>query len=157
MKKINDEAPAIRVKEVDGSDNVIGMAAPKLQLIVTVETMEEGAKKELISHIINNYQEHPKVQLIMVKSGECDSTECKSKDYFRVVYDSQNTFIGKYFKSIAEHFKGGLVLIDLEGSILYIAEFTDGLQGCIQRLDSVVTEASKEKKGSHNHENWMRA
>jgi transcriptional regulator with PAS, ATPase and Fis domain len=156
MKKIKDEAPAIRIKEVDGSQNVIGMAAPKIQLIVAVETMEEGAKKELISHIIKTYHEHPKVQITMVKSGDCDSAECKNKDYFRVVYDEEKTFISKYFKAIADEFKGGLVVIDTEGAILYIAEFTEGLADSIETLDSITTEACKEKKGAHKHENWMR-
>lgn len=158
MKTIGCEAPAIRVKEVDGSDNVIGMAAVPVQFIITVETMEETSKKQLIAHILEHYQEHKNLQLIMVKSGDCDSLNCTNKEKFRVVYDRESAFIQKYFTKDTDAFKGGCVIVDRNGEIVYIGAFSadSKLPEVFEAIHGVVETATKDKKGSHNHEDWMR-
>lgn len=159
MKNIGNEAPAIRIKEVDGNDNVIGMMAVPVQFILTVETMETEAKQKLIKHLLENYRGHKNLELIMVKSGDCDSPNCTNKDKFRVVYDSELAFIQKYFTKDTEAFKGGCVIIDRNGEIVYIKDFTEDtvLLKEFEAIHEVVEASTKDKKGSHKHEDWMRA
>ncbi|MBN2869447.1 MAG: redoxin family protein [Campylobacterales bacterium] len=159
------EAPAARVTNLDGSQNVIGMIAPAAQLLISIPSLKTevcslGARK--FNDLIKEFK---KLKTVMVTTDEPEFVrefvEREGIDSADVVIDSARDFGKKYGLLIGEgklkdRLARGVFVIDQEGMISYmeiVPEITDEVNydKCIEAVD----KAANFKKKGHDHENWM--
>ncbi len=159
------EAPAARVTNLDGSQNVIGMIAPTAQLLISIPSLKTevcslGARK--FNDLIKEFK---KLKTVMVTTDEPEFVrefvEREGIDGADVVIDSTRDFGKKYGLLIAEgklkdRLARAVFVIDQEGLISYrevVAEITDEVDydKCIEAAEKA---AGFRKKG-HDHESWM--
>jgi len=165
-KKVGGEAPAAKVKTLEGVDHVIGMIAPDTQLLIAIPSLKTevcslGAKKfnELLKDV-------KKLKTIMVTTDPEDFLkEYVDKEGIEnadIVMDSYGEFGKKFGLTISEgKLKGRLAracfVVDKEGMITYmevVPEIVDEINydAC---MEAVLACVNKKQKG-HAHENWMR-
>lgn len=159
------EAPAARVNNLDGSQNVIGMIAPAAQLLIAIPSLKTevcslGAKK--FNDLIKEFKN---LKTVMVTTDDSefvnDFVAREGIESAEVVIDADRDFAKKYGLLIGEgKLKGRLAravfVIDQEGLISYreiVAEITDEVDydKCIE----AARKAADFKKKGHDHENWM--
>ena len=165
-RKVGGEAPAAKVRLLDGTENVIGMIAPETQLLIAIPSLKTevcslGAKKfnDLLAGI-------KKLKTVMVTT---DSEEFLQEYVLKegienatVVMDTNGEFAQKLGLHIGEgKLKGRLAracfVIDKEGLITYkeiVPEITDEIDydKCMEAVMACVNFKAK----GHAHENWMR-
>ena len=159
------EAPAARVINLDGSQNVIGMIAPSAQLLVAIPSLKTevcslGAKK--FNELIKGFK---KLKTVMVTTDDAefvnDFVSREGIDSAEIVIDTSRDFAKKYGILISEgklkdRLARAVFVIDQEGMISYmeiVPEITDEVDydKCIEAVD----KAANFKKKGHDHENWM--
>jgi len=164
---VGREAPAARITKLDGSQNVIGMIAPNVQLLISIPSLKTevcslGAKK--FNDLIKQFN---KLTTIMVTTDDAefvkDFSEKESIDSAELVMDTKNNFAKKYGLGISEgklkdKLARAVFVIDKEGVIVYkeiVPEIVDEVNydACIEALDKIINQ--KEKGHGHSHENWM--
>jgi len=165
--RLGQEAPAARVRELGGEQNVIGMIAPKVQLLLAIPSLKTevcslGAKK--FNEMMQNYKN---VTTLMVTTDDAPFLEeflaCEPLEHAKVLIDEDRQFGKKYGVLIGEgklknRLARAVFIVDKEGVVRYkevVGEITDEADytACIEALDAVLSE----KKKGHVHENWMRA
>lgn len=159
------EAPAARVTQLDGSQNVIGMISPTAQLLVSIPSLKTevcslGAKK--FNELIKAFK---KLKTIMVTTDDAefvrDFVAREGIDAAEVVLDSSRDFAKKYGLLITEgklkdRLARAVFVIDQEGMISYkelVGEVTDEVD--YDKCLEAVEKAANFKKKGHDHENWM--
>lgn len=159
------EAPAARITQIDGSQNVIGMIAPTAQLLIAIPSLKTevcslGAKK--FNDLIKQFK---KLKTVMITTDDAefvrDFVMREGIDGADVVIDTSRDFAKKYGVLISEgklkdRLARAVFVIDQEGLISYkevVAEITDEVDydKCIEAVD----KAANFKKKGHEHENWM--
>lgn len=159
------EAPAARVTQIDGSQNVIGMIAPTAQLLIAIPSLKTevcslGAKK--FNDLIKQFK---KLKTVMITTDDTefvrDFVMREGIDNADVVIDTSRDFAKKYGVLISEgklkdRLARAVFVIDQEGLISYkevVAEITNEVDydKCIEAVD----KAANFKKKGHEHENWM--
>lgn len=159
------EAPAARVTQIDGNQNVIGMIAPTAQLLIAIPSLKTevcslGAKK--FNDLIKQFK---KLKTVMITTDDAefvhDFVTREGIDCADVVIDTSRDFAKKYGVLISEgklkdRLARAVFVIDQEGLISYkeiVAEITDEVDydKCIAAVD----KAANFKKKGHEHENWM--
>lgn len=159
------EAPAARVTQIDGNQNVIGMIAPTAQLLIAIPSLKTevcslGAKK--FNDLIKQFK---KLKTVMITTDDAefvrDFVTREGIDCADVVIDTSRDFAKKYGVLISEgklkdRLARAVFVIDQEGLISYkevVAEITDEVDydKCIEAVD----KAANFKKKGHEHENWM--
>lgn len=164
---IGKEAPAARVNNLDGSQNVIGMIAPTAQLLVAIPSLKTevcslGAKK--FNDLIKQFK---KLTTFMITTDDPefvnDFVAREGIDSAQIVIDTARDFAKKYGILINEgklkdRLARAVFVIDQEGMISYmevVSEITDEVDydKCIE----AVNNAANFKKKGHDHENWMGA
>ncbi|MCH9812923.1 MAG: redoxin family protein [Epsilonproteobacteria bacterium] len=164
-KKVGAEAPAAKVKTIQGKQDVIGMIAPTAQLLIAIPSLKTevcslGAKKfnDLIA-------EFKKLKTIMITTDDetfvTDFIEREKIDNAEIVIDQERQFAKKYGLLISEgklkdRLARAVFLVDGEGVIAYkelVSEIVDEVDydACIQAVQNLLSE----KKKGHTHENWM--
>ncbi|HBM36810.1 MAG TPA: hypothetical protein DDZ71_11005 [Sulfuricurvum sp.] len=159
------EAPAARVTNLDGSQNVIGMIAPSAQLLIAIPSLKTevcslGAKK--FNDLIKQFK---KLKTVMITTDDAEfvndfvTRECI--DSADIVIDTNRDFAKKFGILITEgklkdRLARAVFVIDQEGMISYfevVPEITDEVDydKCIEAVD----KAANFKKKGHDHENWM--
>jgi thiol peroxidase len=162
---LGKEAPAARIKKLDGTNNVIGMIAPNIQLLIAIPSLKTevcslGAKKfnEMVKGI-------KKLTTIMITTDDLEFVKgyqaSESIDSAELVIDEERQFAKKYGVLISEgklkdRLARAVFVIDREGQIAYkevVPEVVDEVNydACIEAINKL---ASEKKKG-HTHENWM--
>lgn len=162
---IGKEAPAARVTTLEGTQSVIGMIAPTVQLFIAIPSLKTevcslGAKK--FNDLI---KEFPKLTTYMVTTDDPDFvqeyTKKESIDAAEVVIDTNRNFAKKYGLLIAEgklkdRLARAVYVVDREGFIVY-KELVDEIvnevnyDACIAAVRDVLSV----KKTGHTHEEWM--
>jgi len=159
------EAPAARVTNLDGSQNVIGMIAPTAQLLIAIPSLKTevcslGAKK--FNDLIKQFK---KLKTVMVTTDDIefvnDFVTREGIDTAEIVIDTNRDFAKKFGLLITEgklkdRLARAVFVIDQEGMISYVEvvpEITDEVDydKCIEAVD----KAANFKKKGHDHENWM--
>lgn len=159
------EAPAARVTQLDGNQNVIGMISPTAQLLISIPSLKTevcslGAKK--FNELIKTFK---KLKTIMVTTDDAefvrDFVAREGIDAAEVVLDSSRDFAKKYGLLITEgklkdRLARAVFVIDQEGMVSYkelVGEVTDEVDydKCLEAVD----KAANFKKKGHDHENWM--
>jgi len=163
--EIGSEAPAARITKLDGSQNVIGMIAPNIQLLIAIPSLKTevcslGAKKfnELV-------KEFKKLDTIMVTTDDLDFVkdyaQSESIDSAELVIDKDRHFAKKFGLLITDgklkdRLARAVYVIDREGIVAYkelVGEIVDEVNydACIKAISDLVNEKQK----GHTHENWM--
>lgn len=166
-RSVGKEAPAARVSRLDGSQNVIGMIAPNVQLLIAIPSLKTdvcslGAKKfnELI-------REFSKLTTYMITTDDIEFVneyaQKESIDGAEIVIDDHRNFAKQYGLLIAEgklkeRLARAVYVIDRDGFIVYrelVPEIVDEVDydACIE----AVRDAVNTKKKGHIHEDWMSA
>ncbi|QOP40757.1 hypothetical protein [Sulfurimonas marina] len=147
-RHIGGEAPAARVKMLNGETKVIGMMADKVQCMITLSNSYDlnGSLLE----VINKHKE--KANIYVVSSSELEN----SYDDSMCAYDFKD-FSLKYGVNIDDTTCAKSVfIINKDGEIVY-KEVLDDLvsEFNLQVLDKELESAISFKKKGHTHENWM--
>lgn len=162
------EAPAVRVKKIDGKEDVIGMLAPEMQLLVSLNTLNTSESVEVYKKIkeISSLFKKLKTVFVISKNGAiCKCLEHEDEvGKFQVVYDSSYQFGNKYGTQIIsgnlkESLTTSATIIEFEGRIHYreVLENLDeklNFQEIKKSIQNVFDEKKKQK--GHSHEEWMR-
>ena len=162
---IGKEAPAIRVTKLDGTQNVIGMIASQIQLLISLPSIKTdgcslGAKK--FDEAIKSF---PKLITTIVTTDKKDEIEdfVKSQNIenLEIVIDSDKKFGKKYGVLIEDgklkdRLARAVFVVDKEGIVIYkeiVSEVTNEIDydACLSAIETKI----KEKKKGHTHENWM--
>jgi len=162
---VGGEAPAARITKLNETQNVIGMIAPNIQLIIAIPSLKTevcslGAKK--FNELVKRFE---KLDTIMVTTDDLDfvkeyvDKECI--DSAEIVIDEQRQFAKKFGLLITEgklkdRLARAVFVIDREGEVVYkelVPEIVDEVDydACINAIDALLNIKQK----GHTHENWM--
>ena len=164
---VGKEAPAARITKLDGSQNVIGMIAPNVQLLIAIPSLKTevcslGAKK--FNDLIKEFK---KLSTYMITTDDRDFVkeyaDKESIDGAELVIDTDRNFAKKYGLLISEgklkdRLARAVYVIDRDGLIVYkelVPEIVDEVDydACIEAVRNAVNV----KKKGHTHEDWMSA
>jgi thiol peroxidase len=149
-KELGDEAPAIRVKMLDGGVKVIGMMADKVQVIFTFPSLEGIG--ELLSSLVLNYENKANIYLI----GSDDKFHSKTIDKSNVSCDFEKLSM-KYGVNVDENLcTKSVFIINKDGEIVY-KEVLEDLESTLdlETFEKELESAINFKKKGHHHEDWM--
>jgi thioredoxin-dependent peroxiredoxin len=137
----------VRLKDSHGEERVIGMMAPKVQVMVTIPTAKELTTPLLMAML--KYDAQALIYLICPEAIECDlgsimsSLECEK-------------FSLKYGVYRDESCVGAIFVISKEGEIVYRdLAVLDEERLNVEAFDTALGEAIRFKKKGHTHEEWM--
>ena len=157
-RKCETEAPAVRVKMINEETKVIGMMAPKVQVMITLPCIK--SYNNGLHNILNEYTSKTIVYII-TKSSDDNLKKVTS------AYSIEEGFISNNFKDFSLKFginmsdellAKSIFVIDKEGIIKYKQiptniETSFDLEEFKEKLDEIVNFKQK----GHSHENWMGA
>lgn len=149
-RAIGSEAPAIRIKMLNGEVKVIGMMADKVQVIITLP-FKDSISDELKTII----DKHNDKSLIYVISSEELNKELNS-EFSSIDFKDISLKLGV---NIDETLCAkSIFIINKDGEIVY-KEIVSSLEDefLLDKFDSALDEAISFKKKGHTHENWMGA
>lgn len=147
-RKVGSEAPAVRVKMLNGEISVIGMMAPKVQAMITLPKSESLSDE--LEEIINKYKEKSLIYIISSQKLDKNVDESTSSIEFK-------DFATKFGVYATDEFCAkSIFVIDKEGEIKY-KQIMDDLSSefDINSFDMALDEAINFKRKGHVHENWM--
>lgn len=155
-RKVESEAPAVRVKMINGEDKVIGMMAPKVQVMITLPCI-----KAYNNGLHNVLQEYASKTMVYIVTKSSDDNLEKVKDAYSidegVISNDFKNFSLKFGVNINdEMIAKSIFVIDKEGVIKYKQipsniETSFDLEEFKIKLDETVNFKQK----GHVHENWM--
>lgn len=147
-RKVGSEAPAIRVKMINGETKVIGMMAAKVQVFISLP-YKDGFDENL-KNIIDKHNEKSLIYIIS-SDPELEYTDPSSAS---VEFKDFALKMGLYIDE--DICAKSIFIINKDGEIVYKEIPNDILEGFDMELfDSKLDEAIKFKKKGHTHENWM--
>ncbi len=153
VRKVGGEAPAVRIAKSDGVMNVVGMMAPKNQIIISSSNINKMIKQ---IELIDKADIYKKFIFIIVTDSNKDVENLNLKNC-EIVFDVNLDFAKNYGVLIEDSkFKiaNGLFIIDTEGVFKYIQIANlDNFE--LESFWSEVDRIKSEKKKGHHHENWM--
>lgn len=155
-RKVEQEAPAVRVKMLNGESKVIGMMAPKIQVMITLpdinnydytlhDILQKSASKLLIYIVTSSSEDDMKN---IKKKFELDSG-CISNDFskfsLKFGVNLNDTLVAK-----------SIFIIDKEGIIKY-KEIPNNCEQSfdLDEFETLLEEVINFKVKGHTHENWM--
>lgn len=149
-RKVGTEAPAVRVKMLNGETNVIGMMADKVQVMLTLP--KEDSLSDKLADIINKHSAKSIVYIISSKKLLKNIDESSSSIDFK---DFSMKF-GVYANE--EYCAKSIFIIDKEGEFVY-KEIVGDLDSefDLEVFDKALEDAINFKRKGHVHENWMGA
>jgi thiol peroxidase len=149
-RKTGSEAPAVRIRMLNGETKVIGMMSNKVQAMFTLP-FSHSINDEL-NTIIHKYRDRANIYLI-------------SSDEF--AYDVNKNYASMDFKNFSLKFgvnvdestcAKSVFIINKDGEITYRSVLKDLITDFdIAEFDKALNETIKFKKKGHTHENWMSA
>jgi thiol peroxidase len=148
QRKVGSEAPALRVKMLNGETKVIGMMADKVQVFITLPYCDSLSDE--LENIINRYTQKALIYIISSQKLDKNVQESMSSTQF-------NDMSLKMGVNVNEQLCAKSVfIINKEGEIVY-KEITCDLNSefDLGAFDSALDEAVRFKKKGHTHENWM--
>ena len=158
IRKVEGEAPAVRVKMQNGETKVIGMLADKIQVMITLPCIK--SYNNGLHNILQNFLSKITCYII-TKSGEKNLQKVQSA-YSIDKGSISNDFLEfslKYGININEELLAkSIFIIDKEGIIKYTQiplniESSFDLEEFRTKLEELVNFKQK----GHTHENWMGA
>lgn len=155
-RKIEGEAPAVRVKMINDEVKVIGLMAPSVQVMITLNDINKYSS--LLDTAINTTKR--KVNAYIITASKDEQIEDIAE---RFAIDK--SFISNDFKNFSLKFgvniddsmiANSLFVIDKEGVIKY-KEIPNDLESDfnIEEFALTLNEIVNFKPKGHTHENWM--
>ena len=155
-RKIDSEAPAVKVKMLNNEEKVIGMMAPKIQVMLTMPEIKDYNNG--LNDILNKYKS--KLLVYLITNSSLENIK-KVKD----AYDLEDGFISNDFSKFSLKFGVNLdeeliaksvFIIDKEGAIKY-KEIPSKVEASfnLDELEIKLEETVNYKAKGHVHENWM--
>lgn len=160
-KKVGSEAPAGRVKKRDGSESVIGMIAPTMQLLITIPTLNNPNIIQELKDMNEYLTKMKKLKAYIITTSNENLDLVSDLTNLEFVFDDSATLISSFGVKLAEsEYKSAnaLFVVDKEGVIKYIEitkDIFDKLSS--ENLASAIDKILADRKKGHVHENWMRA
>lgn len=155
-KKLESEAPAVRVKMINEETKVIGMMAPKIQVMITLPCIK--SYNNGLHNILQEYSSKTLVYII-TKSNDQNLEKVKKaysiKDEF-ITNDFLN-FSLKFGVNISEDLLAkSIFIIDKEGIIKY-KQIPSNIETSfdLSEFKTKLAEIVNLKQKGHSHENWM--
>jgi len=149
-RKVGDEAPAVKIKMLNGQEKVIGMMSDKIQVMVTLP-YSHSLNVDLIQ-CIHKHREHTNIYLI-----SSDLFYFKvNKEYSSMDFEN---FTLKYGVNIDSSLCAkSIFIINKNGEIEYM-QILDNLVDDfdLNKFDSELSRIINFKKKGHTHEHWMSA
>lgn len=153
---VEGEAPAVRVKMVNNEDKVIGLMAPAVQVMITLNDINKYSSE--IHKVINTTKR--KVYSYIITSSDEEQIEDIAEKFAL-----EKDFISNDFKNFSLKFgvniddsmlANSIFVIDKEGVIKY-KEIPSDLEEDFKVDDFSITlnEVVNFKPTGHTHENWM--
>ncbi len=136
--KVGSESPAIRIKRLDGTDNVIGSMSNGIQVIYNPKNLSDA--KEAIK-LFEAQESSKMLPVILLKEIP---NEQLSAQKTVIAIDDNGDFEKRYGEGESLH------AIDDEGIVVYGGE-ADFLV-CFESIAPLLVEKNKK----HHHEDWMR-
>lgn len=157
-RKVGGEAPAVRAKMLSNETKVIGMMAPKIQVMVTLPNID-GYTSELNS-ILNEYSSKILTYVITSSSQEDAKVITREFDFDEacICVDFAD-FGNKFGVNMEDEFIAkSLFIIDKEGEITYVSVLDDAQSSFdLPSFKEALHELVNRKVKGHTHENWMGA
>ena len=155
-RKIEGEAPAVRVKMANDETKVIGLMAPSVQVMISLNDINKYTSE--IHEVINSTKR--KVYAYLITPSEQEQVEGIAEKFAL-----DKGFISNDFKDFSLKFgvniddsmiANSIFIIDKEGVIKY-KEIPTDLEEDFKIEDFSVTlnEVVNFKPTGHTHENWM--
>ena len=155
-RKIESEAPAVRVNMINGETKVIGMMAPKTQVMITLPCIK--AYNNGLHNILEEYSS--KIIVYIVTKSNDENLEKVKK-----AYSIEDGFISNDFKNFSLKFgvnmndeliAKSLFIIDKEGIIKY-KQIPSNIETSfdLDEFKEKLGETVNFKQKGHTHENWM--
>lgn len=155
-RKVEGEAPSVRVKMLNGETKVIGMMATKTQVMITLPCIK--AYNNGLHNILKEF-EAKSIVYILTKSGE-DNIEKVKNAYCIDEGFISNDFLDfslKFGVNINEELMAkSIFVIDKEGIIKYI-QIPSNIESSfeLEEFKTKLAEVINFKQKGHVHENWM--
>ncbi|WP_428026048.1 hypothetical protein [Arcobacter sp.] len=155
-KKVDSEAPAIRVEMIDGQTKVIGMMAPKIQVMLTSPNIKDYNNG--LHDILKKFQS--KILVYIITSSPISEIK-KVTTMFELdestVSNDFNKFSLKFGVNLSENLIAkSAFIIDKEGLIKY-KEIPSNAEHKLDldEFEVALEEVINFKVKGHTHENWM--
>ena len=147
-RNVGSEAPAIRVKMLNGETKVVGMMADKVQVFITLPY--SGSLSGEMEKIISEHKEKAVIYIVSSQNLDKNVDPSTSSIEFKDLSLKMGVNVNEQLcaKSV--------FIINKDGEIVY-KEVLDDLESefDLGAFDSSLDEAIKFKKKGHTHENWM--
>lgn len=155
-RKVDSEAPAVRVEMLNGEAKVIGMMAPKIQVMITLPDIKDynNGLHDILEKSAS------KLLVYIITSGKKESME-KIQNAFGLdsgqISNDFNKFSLKFGVNLNETLVAkSIYIIDKEGVIKY-KEIPSNSEHAfdLDEFESSLQEVINFKVKGHTHENWM--
>lgn len=161
-RKINGEAPSVKVCLNDSEESIIGMIAINVQLIISVYSLHEEAINDYLLFIDKELSSYKKLNFyIITKESFEDISSFQQKLSKAIVLQDKENDFGKKFGVLLDNnrFKTNLAysfcIIDKEGIIKYIEYPLEISHNICEELVTKTIQVVEFKQKGHIHENWM--
>lgn len=155
-RKVESEAPAVRVKMLNGEEKVIGMMAPKVQVMITLPCIK--AYNNGLHNVLQEYASKSMVYIV-TKSNDDNLEKVKT------AYSIDEGVISNDFKNFSlkfgvnmneEMLAKSIFVIDKEGVIKY-KQIPSNIETSfdLEEFKTKLDETVNFKQKGHVHENWM--
>jgi thioredoxin-dependent peroxiredoxin len=153
---VEGEAPAVRVKMINDEVKVIGLMAPSVQVMITLNDISKYSSE--LDKIINTTKRKVNAYIIT-------SSNDKQIENMEEKFEIDKNFISKDFKDFSLKFgvniddsmiADSIFIIDKEGVIKYKeipSDLDDDFN--IEQFALTLNEVVNFKPKGHSHENWM--
>ena len=155
-RKLESEAPAVRVKMLIDETKVIGMMAPKIQIMISFPSINS------YNNGLHNILEEYKTKIVVYTITNSNIASIKK---VKNAYSIDEGFISNDFKNFSLKFgvnindelmAKSIFVIDKEGVIKYI-EIPSDIESSfdLKTFKEKLEETVNFKQKGHSHENWM--
>ena len=156
VRKVGGEAPACRVQMLNAETKIIGMMAPKTQIILSLPNIKDFNNG--LFDILKAYKEKT-IVYIMTSSKEEDIQKVNTMFHLHdgFISTEYSDFAPKFGVSMNDKLLAkALFIIDKEGVFKY-AEVPSNVEARydLQNFEMALDETINFKQKGHVHENWM--
>ncbi|HHD75272.1 MAG TPA: hypothetical protein ENK95_00445 [Campylobacterales bacterium] len=148
QRLVGSEAPAVKLKMLNGEEKIIGMMAEKVQVMITLPSSHNLSNE--LQEIIQKYQGKASIYIVgpepltYLFDKANASTDWENFTFKYGVYLDENSCAKAVF------------IVNKDGEILFRDVLDDPKDDFdVSILDKALDEAIKFKKKGHTHEEWM--
>ncbi len=158
--KAGSEAPAVKVYDIQGEGQIIGMIAVNVQLLVYLNSLTDSLSASMVKALDEAFKDAKKLNIgVVVKEEASIATFVKEHTLasagFSLYADKDGSFAKKFRVESGNSFCNAFFIVDKEGEIklAYYSYNNDYVA-----LDEIIGETKSwvaYKPKGHVHENWM--